>query len=223
MNKIESLFDTIGRGLTSMGAVLTVMLTTVTGMVFFSHTLFNGVFPATMNEWEKYLATWLMAVSWEATVLITTVNVKHVHKRIPAVMAVCSGFIVLFFIQAFDGTQPALTLLHRWFVGTLAATINYIYADLFYAKWVERMNVIEEPSKVNELQSRLDESESKLTELQSKLLDVQPKLIEIHDLRAFKAKIDKEHTCPHCNVIQSSYGTLHAHKGHCTSNPKNKK
>ena len=136
---------------------LTVMLATLIGMVLFSHTLFLSVFPPSMATWERMLATWFMAIGWEATVLITTVNTRHLNKNIPWIMAICSGLIVLFFIQAFDTTQPWLTIAQRWLVGSLAAAINYIYADLFYAKWNERTELIERPMKLTDLQSRVDE------------------------------------------------------------------
>lgn len=223
MNKIETLFDTIGRVITSMGAVLFVMLMTISGMVFFSHTLFSGVFPAGMEIWERKASTWLMAIGWEATVLITTVNVKHVNKNIPAVMAFCSGLIVLFFIQAFDGTQELLTLVERWFAGVLAATINYIYADLFYAKWVERLSLIEQPAKLDQAQSTLDDLRAALDQARSEVNEARPKLVELNELRRFKAAIDRDLTCPHCKQPQSGYGTLQSHKGYCEQNPNRRK
>lgn len=227
MKKIETLFDTIGQAITSLGAVIFVMLMTITGMIFFSHTLFTDVFPATMALWEKMTAAWFMALGWEFTVLITTCNTKHIHPRIPVIMAICSGLILLFFIQAFDDTQSWLTISQRWFVGVLVAAINYIYAELFYAKWQERNNaqqwplkLIELESTVNELQRSLNESQSALNESQS-IMDEKTK--SLNELQRFKAKITEELRCPHCEVIQTSYGTLHAHKGHCLSNPKKTK
>jgi hypothetical protein len=223
---MTNFFDNIGRTITSLAAVIFVMLMTITGMVLFSHTLFTNVFPEGMQPWEKLSATWFMALGWEFTVLITTCNVRHINKHIPVIMAICSGVIVLFFIQAFDNTQTALTIVQRWFVGLLAATINYIYAELFYKKWKERNDFIELPNQLIELQSQLHQLQSDNHELQrtvherdSALLELKPKLDE---LTRFKHKIDRELTCPHCKEAQDSYGTLNAHKGHCTENPKNK-
>src|SRR5690242_14626133 len=115
--KIERVFDIIGEGITSLGAVIFVMFMTITGMIFFSHTLFSHVFPTTMEPWEKLAATWLMALGWEFTVLITTCNTRHINKYIPVIMALCSGIIVLFFIQAFDNNKTMLEISQRWFVG----------------------------------------------------------------------------------------------------------
>jgi hypothetical protein len=240
MKKIEALFDSIGSAITSLAAVIFVLLSIITGMVLFSHTLFTNVFPDSMTDWEKLVATWTMALGWEATVLLTTVNTRHVNKNIPGLMAICSGFIVLFFIQAFDDNQTWLVLIQRWFVGLLAAGINYIYSDLFFAKWKERdgfrqmpmklmeleSELIERESKLIQLGSKLIERESKLIELESKLVELEPKLIEreskLIELETFRSKVHSELTCPHCKTIQDNFGTLHAHKGHCSNNPKKK-
>lgn len=209
------MFDKIGQAITSLGAVIFVLIMVIIAMVFFSHTLFTQALPVTMASWEKMTAAWVMALGWELTVLVTTCNTKHLNKNIPALMAICSGIILLFFVQAFDTTQTVLILCQRWFVGILIASINYIYADLFYAKWGERMQLIEQPMKLNELQSEVNE-------LQSEVNESRPKIIELKELQRFKTKIDMELTCPHCKVKQIGFGTLHAHKGHCSSNPKNK-
>ncbi len=225
METIKKMFDHIGRAITSLAAVIFVMLMTITGMVLFSHTLFTNVFPEGMQEWEKQAATWFMALGWESTVLITTCNVKHINKNIPAFMAVCSGIIVLFFIQAFDDQQTTLTLIQRWFVAILAAGINYIYAELFYKKWSERNDFIELPVQVNELQARVNELESTVNEKQRAVEESNSELIQMKndcaELLRFKMKVDSELICEHCKMVQKDHGSLRAHKGHCSKNPRN--
>ena len=223
MKRLEQFFDSIGHAITSMAAVIFVMLMTISGMIFFSHTLFIQVFPDSMETWEKLAATWLMALGWEFTVLITTCNTRHINRFIPLIMAASSGVIVLFFIQAFDSMQTPLALLQRWFVGVLAATINYIYAELFYAKWQERgeqhampMQLAQTQSNLIQLQSAFDQAQSALDEARSTLNERDRKLEE---LEQFKDKIDTALTCTHCKVVQNSYGTLQAHKGYCDKNP----
>lgn len=223
---IEKFFDNIGRAITSLAAVIFALLMIITAMIFFSHTLFIGVFPSSMETWEKLAATWLMALGWEFTVLLTTVNTRHLNRYIPIIMAAASGVIVLFFIQAFDGSQPVLNIAQRWFVGILAATINYIYAELFYAKWLERsqqqampMKLVENQSTIDQLQRRLDEVQSTLDQTQRSLIERERKLVE---LERFKKESEAELTCDHCKTTQKSYGALRAHKGHCKQNPINK-
>lgn len=211
----QNLFERMGRAITSLSAVILVMLMVITAMVFFSHTLFSQALPATMSEWEKISAAWALAFGWELTVLVTTCNVKHLHPRIPLIMAICSGLILLYFIQAFDSSQSWLILTQRWFVGLLVAAINYIYADLFYRKWLEFIAYKEAPFKLVELQSTVIQLESTVNELQSKQK-------ELNELQRFRNQVIKELTCPHCKTQQGSYGSLHAHKGHCSENPRNK-
>lgn len=226
MKNIEHFFDNIGRAITSLAAVIFVMLMTITGMIFFSHTLFSFVFPASMEPWEKLAATWLMALGWEFTVLITTCNTRHINKHIPLIMAVCSGIIVLFFIQAFDSQQPLLTIGQRWFVGLLAATINYIYAELFYSKWSERSEQQAMPKKLAQTESNLVQLQSELVQVRSALDQTQRTLTErersLKEHEGFRKKTESELTCGHCKTLQKNYGALRAHKGHCKQNPINK-
>lgn len=210
------IFERIAKAITSLGAVIFVMLMVITAMVFFSHTLFSQALPDGMSQWEKMAAAWALAFGWELTVLVTTVNVKHLPQRTPLVMAVASGIITLYFIQAFSFDQPLLMISQRWFVGVLVASINYIYADLFFAKWKDYQQKMQEPMQLNELQSQVNQ-------LQSKLIEADRNVLELQSLRQLKASIDKELTCPHCKIQQATYGSLHAHKGHCSQNPKNKK
>ncbi|HEY8933811.1 MAG TPA: hypothetical protein VIM65_01265 [Cyclobacteriaceae bacterium] len=226
MKKLEATFYNIGMVITSLEAVIFVMLVTITCMTFFSHTLFIQVFPESMSLWEKRLATWLMALAWEFTVLITTCNTRHINRHIPLVMAVASGVIVLFFIQAFDPFQSPLMITQRWFVGILMATINYIYAELFYAKWKERMELQQMPIKLVQSESTLVELQSTLDDVQSRLDETQRTLMQrersLKELEAFRKGVEAELTCEHCQVVQKSYGVLRAHKGHCKQNPINK-
>lgn len=212
---MNNFFEKTGRAITSLGAVIFVMLMVITAMVFFSHTLISEALPATMNEWEKFAAAWTLAIGLECTLLLCTCNVKLLHPRIPLLMAIASGFILLFFIQAFDASQNWLVISQRWFVGLLVAAINYTYAELFYKKWLDFIAHKEAPLKLIELQSTVNE-------LQSKVIQAESMQQEFKELQRFQKQVNKELTCPHCKVQQISYGTLHAHKGHCQENPKKK-
>lgn len=220
------LFDHIGSAITSLGAVIFVLLMIITGMVFFSHTLFLQVYPDSMAAWEKQLATWVMAIAWEATVLITTVNTPPLSKRVPWLMAAASGVIVIFFIQGFDPSLTDLELIMRWFVAVLAAVLNFLYADLFFHKWRQRASTLAMPreleqarAKVQQLEGDLAERGRQLREAAAELEWTRPK---VKELEALKAKDERARTCPWCKEIQDSQPSLNSHKGHCSKNPKNK-
>ena len=95
-------WDWVGEGISSLGAVLLPMLILITGGMFLSHTYFKQTLPGTMEFWEAFLSAWLIAIAWELTVLVTTVNQQHVNKWIPRLMAICSGIV-------FSSTSELLT------------------------------------------------------------------------------------------------------------------
>ena len=223
---MSKLFDSIGHAITSTAAVIFVLLMVICGMILFSHTLFLSVFPVSMAPAEKTAATWFMALGWELTVLITSVNTRHLNRNIPGVMAVCSGVIVLFFIQGFDGSAGWLVLMQRWFVAVLMATINWIYADLFYSKWKDRTTSKHDSQRVVQLEAALNDLQQSLVEKKNELDHAQRTANEtqsqINELRKYRQRIERELTCPHCHVVHETFGTLHAHKGHCAQNPRHK-
>ncbi|MBX2897995.1 MAG: hypothetical protein KF763_21310, partial [Cyclobacteriaceae bacterium] len=95
-------FEQIGAAITSMAAVIFVLILTLLGLLMFTHTLFYEVLPSTITGWERYTASWMLALGWEFTLLITTCNTQFLNRRIPVIAAIASGIIVLFFIQAFE-------------------------------------------------------------------------------------------------------------------------
>jgi hypothetical protein len=224
MLTIAKVFDHIGKAMTSMGAVTFVLLMYVTGMIACSHTLFYKVFPDSMQLWEKNLAAWTISLAWELTVLVTISNPKHIDKRIPWAIAIASGVIMLFFVEAFDLSAESLQIAQRWFLGIITAVVGYIYAHLFYAKWAEYANVTAMPSMVADLQAKLaqseanvDERDRKVAQLQADLADARPKLKQ---LDAMLAKDECDRTCPWCKQVLDNPKSLNSHKGHCVKNPR---
>jgi len=61
---MNQFFERIGYAITSMAAVIFVLVMTIIAMIFFSHTLFYEIFPPEMAEWEKSVATWTLAFAW---------------------------------------------------------------------------------------------------------------------------------------------------------------
>lgn len=221
---MTKLFDRLGYVITGMSAVTFVLVMTIIGMIFLSHGLYYQIFSKTMEPWHATAAAWALAMGWEFTVLITTCNVRFVSSRLPAVLAICSGIIVLFFIQAFDGRQASLELIMRWFIGIIVATINYVYSELFYKKWKEAIHHRELDTQLAELRIQFEVNGVELTNSQSELkrakADIERLVNYVAELEAFKATEIEKLTCPYCKAIQSTVFKLNSHKGTCTLNPR---
>lgn len=220
MNK---LFEHIGNMITSMAAVIFVLVMTILGLITFTHTLFNEVLPITMTGWERELASWLLALGWEFTLLITTCNTQHLNRKIPAFVAIASGVIVLFFIHAFDAGQSDIELYKRWFIGLLISAINYIFTELFYSKWKELQTNKILSARVNELETSLMAKVNELTEATTELNQSKQTIdkltIQINELEEYKKREIGKLTCPHCQQVYETIYKLTSHKGICSSNP----
>lgn len=215
----------IGNAITSLSAVILVLMLTVIALVFFSHTVFYESLPDTMTEWERQVAAWAIACSWELTILVVVCNVDLLVSRlIPTVLSICSGFVILFFIHAFDPNLTLRDYLQRWFIGLLVASINIVFSSLFYRKWCESNQQKSQSLVITELttdlsakDSELKATKAKINELDSRLVDASDYIIE---LEAFKKAEISKLICPHCGVKQENIYKLASHKGICVRNPK---
>lgn len=221
---MKKLFEQIGFAITSMAAVIFVLILTLLGLFIFTHTFFNEVLPATITGWERSMASWMLALGWEFTLLITTCNTQFLNRRVPLIAAIASGIIVMFFIEAFAFDQPIIELSKRWFMGILVTTINYIYTELFYAKWKEMQLQKDLSVRVGELEivanKRSEEIKEKDTELTKARADVDHMLDYVAELEVFKKREIRKLTCPHCNQVSETIYKLNSHKGLCNLNPR---
>jgi hypothetical protein len=205
-----------------MAAVIFVLILTLLGLLTFTHTLFFEVLPQTITGWERYLASWMLALGWEFTLLITTCNTQFLHRRIPLVAAIASGIIVLFFIEAFSFDLPTIELLKRWFIGLLVATINFIYTELFYAKWKELHRTKDLNTRIAELEQVVDIKTNELITSQDRLTkanaDIGRLVDYVAELEAFKKKEIDRLTCSYCGNVFSTIYHLNSHRGNCEKN-----
>jgi hypothetical protein len=220
---MNQIFDRIGYAITSLASVIFVLMMTIIAMIFFSHTLFYEIFPQAMTEWEKSIATWTLAFAWELTVLITTCNTQFIHKKIPIIMAVCSGLIILFFIHGFDLDLSWLEYFKRWFIGILVAAINIVFSGLFYSKWSESKKQKSLEERLKEVESDFNNQAIELARTISKLdaskSDFDRLFSYSEELEVFKAKEISKLTCPYCQTIHKDVYHLTSHKGSCAVNP----
>lgn len=139
-------------------------------MIFVGHGLYFQVFIKCMAPWQAEIASWVLSFGVETTVLIITCNVKFFSSRqLPLFFAICSGFIVLFFINAFDFTQSALDIAIRWFIGLLVSGVNFVYSELFVKKFQETQTTTDLLCQIEILKSKNIECNDNLGNTKSDL------------------------------------------------------
>lgn len=211
--------------ITSLGMVIFVLLMTVIAMIFVGHGLYYQVFIKCMAQWQAEIASWVLSFGIESTVLIITCNVRYFSgKWLPAFFAVCSGFIVLFFIKAFDFSQTPLDLAVRWFMGLLVSGVNYVYCELFVKK-------LGDIAAINDLLNQIDlfkrqngeysiELANNKAELTKAKRDVERLVDYVAELEVFKKKAVAEKSCRFCGREFQSVFHVNSHMRNCESNPK---
>lgn len=217
-------FEEIGFAITSMAAVIFVLLLTLLGLLMFTHTLFYEVLPSTITGWERYTASWLLALGWEFTLLISTVNTQFLNRKIPIIAAIASGVIVLFFIEAFEFNQPPIEIFKKWFIGILVATVNFIYTELFYAKWSRLQKQRDLEGRIFELESQAQDKDKTIfsinQQLQKTQTDVERLIDYSSELETFKKREIEKVTCNFCKHVFKTIYHLHSHRANCKMNPK---
>jgi len=222
MNKIVTQIADV---ITSLGAVIFVLLMTVIAMIFVGHGLYYQVFIKCMSPWQAEIASWVLSFGVETTVLVITCNVKYFSSRqLPLFFAICSGFIVLFFINAFDFTQYALDIAVRWFIGLLVVGVNYVYSELFVKKYNDLQfatNLLRELEVLKQQNADYNqELSSKEAELTQAKLDIERLVDYVAELEVFKKKEMDKVTCRFCKTVFPTVFHVNSHMRNCESNPR---
>lgn len=222
MNRIVSTTADI---ITSLGMVIFVLVMTVLAMIFVGHGLYYQVFLKCMPQWQAEVAAWVLSFGIETTVLIITCNVKHFSSnKLPLFFAICSGFIVLFFINAFDFKQPALDIGVRWFIGLIVSGVNYVYSELFVKKLNDVRLSVDLRTEITNLTQQNASTLQELTNTKSSLtkanLDIERLVEYVAELENFKQKELDKLKCSHCHKSFESVYRLASHRGICEQNPK---
>lgn len=209
--------------ITSLGAVIFVLLMTVLAMIFVGHGLYYQVFIRCMPSWQAEIASWVLSFGVETTVLIITCNMKFFSTRnLPVFFAICSGFIVLFFINAFDFNQSGLDIAIRWFIGLLVTGVNFVYSELFVKKFEETQVATDLLNQIEVLKSQNIAHNNDLSNAQLDLAkanqDIERLVDYVTELETFKKiEMDKV-TCRFCKQPFKSVYHLNSHMRNCDSN-----
>jgi hypothetical protein len=216
---MQSIIYRIGNAITSLGAVIVALLLTIVANVFFSHTVFYQALPDTMIFWEKSLAAYAIAISYEMTLLIVVCNTELLsNKRIPIVLSICSGLVILFFIQAFEPNLTIDQYLQRWFIAALLTIINLVFTSLFYRKWCASTAQVNLSKQVSDLLTTLTDKDKELISIKARLNEADSKLTlassYIVELEEFKAIEIGKLTCS-CGQRFDSVYKLSSHRATC--------
>jgi len=222
MNKIV---NQIADVITSLGMIIFVLLMVVIAMIFVGHGLYHEVFLQRMEPWQADVAAWVLSFGVETTVLVITCNVKYFSTRnLPIFFAICSGFIVLFFINAFDIAQPGLDLGIRWFMGILVSGVNYVYSELFVKKFNDMRVKTDLLGQIEVLNRRNEEYSQHLINSREDLAkakaDIEKLVDYVSELEVFKKKEMDKVTCKFCKTAFQTVFHLNAHVRNCEANPK---
>lgn len=222
MNKIVT---QIANLITSLGMVVFVLLMTVVAMIFVGHGLYYEVFIKCMLPWQAEVASWVLSFGVETTVLVITCNVKYFSSnKLPLFFAVCSGFIVLFFINAFDVDQSKMDMAIRLFIGLLVVGVNYVYSELFVKKLNDEKQTIDLTQKMEILQHQNEEQNELLVATQSDLMKSKQEVERLMDytkeLEVFKKKEIEKLTCRFCKATFQTIFHLNSHIRNCNHNQK---
>lgn len=161
----------------------------------------------------------------ETTVLVITCNVRFFSsKRLSVFFAVCSGLIVLFFINAFDFLQGPLDLAIRWFMGLLVSGVNYVYSELFVKKLNDMQFTTNLLAEIKMLKQENGEYNQELAITKVNLAkakqDAEQLVDYVEELEVFKKKEMDKVTCKFCKTIFPTIFHLNSHMRNCDSNPK---
>lgn len=222
---MNPIIEKIANLITSLGTVIFVLLMTVIAMIFVGHGLYYQVFLKNMAPWQADVAAWVLSFGVETTVLVITCNVKYFSSRqLPVFFAICSGFIVLFFIQAFDMNQSVTDLSIRWFIGLLVAGVNYVYSELFVKKYSDEKYKTDLLGQITELNQQNHESNKELGKVKAALAkskeDIERLVDYVAELEAFKKKELDSRKCSFCQTIFPTLYHLNSHRTNCEKNPK---
>jgi chromosome segregation ATPase len=104
----------------------------------------------------------------------------------------------------------------------LVATINFIYTELFYAKWKELHRTKDLNARITELEQVVDTKTTELMTTQYRFTKTNQEVEElvgyVAELEAFKKKEVDRLTCSHCAKVFTTIYHLNSHRNNCEKN-----
>ena len=154
----------------SLFVVIFFMLALIVFQTFESRKLFYDALSGLDNEGNRLIASLLIAVVFEATQLIFSVNKDKFFDGMPYVIAGFSLIINILFFQVWVGSIEVIVT--KSVASVLIASLSFYFTELFVKKWnaVKRLVWMHKRQKdLKEFQTELKDKEQSLNELQQTL------------------------------------------------------
>ena len=163
------------------------MLVVCSARAIETHTLYFHAYPQHLDGWPRYAASWFMALAFELTATIVTVNEKHnSSKRKTIAFAWASVIMTALFlldVQQEVLLQKIKMATTQVFLSCVSGYMVYVYAELFTQKAREKMlnidfqvEVTSLQNKVSQLNHELNTEKNKVTQTQFQLNESQQKV-----------------------------------------------
>jgi len=140
-------FDKAGNFLTSFAAVFLGLILLIGFLIFETQTLFERILP--MNSWKATVASALIAIVYEFTILLFTVNSNRISKSVPIILSAVSFIFHAWFWEIWEG-GPWICFF-KTVVSIVLAYLNYAYSELFFQVWTDRIAIQQNAVRIKEL------------------------------------------------------------------------
>lgn len=140
-------FDKAGNFLTSFAAVFIGLMLLIGFLIFETQTLFERILP--MSSWKATVASTLLAIVYEFTILLFTVNSNRISKSIPIILAGVSFAFHAWFWEVWEG--GAFITFFKITVSMVLSYLNYAYSELFFKVWSERLEIQKRQKELDNL------------------------------------------------------------------------
>jgi hypothetical protein len=160
------------------------MLVVCSARAIETQTLYFHAYPQHLEGWPRYAASWFMALAFELTATIVTVNEKHDSSKNKTIVFACSSVIMtaLFLLDVqYDAQfQKIKILITQVFLSCVSGYMVYVYAELFTQKAREKIIELNFEAELNSLQSKINQLHDELSIEKGKVKNNQQELTEAH-------------------------------------------
>ena len=183
----KSIFQTIIDFIFTVNFITIGMLIVSIARSIETQTLYADAYPEHLQGFSRIAASWFMAVAFEVTATVVTVNEKHdKYKTKTIIFAIASVIMTALFLAG--GNEPIVAvgetnykhLITQVFLSAVSGYMVYVFAELFTDKAKAERIEIDTQLLLAEAQNELSILKNKLTQADQQLNLGEGKLSEAH-------------------------------------------